>query len=48
MRVVRGVESVDARLLERVPAEPVAAVRSVLLALAEIKTDAAATAAGER
>ncbi len=43
--VVRGVESVDARLHERVPAEQVAAMRSALLALAEIKTDAAA---GER
>jgi hypothetical protein len=40
--VVRGVESVDARLLERVPAEQVAAMRSALLALSEIKTDAAA------
>ncbi len=46
--VVRGVESVDARLLERVPAEQVGAMRSALLALAEIKTDAAATGAGER
>ena len=46
--VVRGVESVDARLLERVPAEQVAALRSALLALAEIKTDAAAAGAGER
>ena len=46
--VVRGVESVNARLLERVPAEQVAALRSALLALAEIKTDAAAAGAGER
>lgn len=46
--VVRGVESVDARLLERVPAEQVAAMRSALLALAEVKADAAATGAGER
>jgi DNA-binding MarR family transcriptional regulator len=44
--VVRGVESVDARLLERVPAEQVAGMRSALLALGEIKTDAAATGAG--
>jgi DNA-binding MarR family transcriptional regulator len=46
--VVRGVESVDARLLERVPAEQVAAMRSALRALAVIKTDAAAAGAGER
>ncbi len=46
--VVRGVESVDARLLERVPAEQVAAMRSALMALAEIKSDAVATGAGER
>jgi DNA-binding MarR family transcriptional regulator len=46
--VVRGVESVDARLLERVPAGQVAAMRSALLALSEIKTDAAATGAGQR
>jgi hypothetical protein len=46
--VVRGVESVDARLLERVPAGQVAAMRSALLALSEIKTDAAATGAGTR
>jgi DNA-binding MarR family transcriptional regulator len=46
--VVRGVESVDARLLERVPAGQVGAMRSALLALGEIKTDAAATGAGER
>jgi hypothetical protein len=43
---VRGVDSVDARLLERVPAAQVAAMRSALLALSEIKTDAAATGAG--
>jgi DNA-binding MarR family transcriptional regulator len=46
--VVRGVESVDARLLERVPAGQVAAMRTALMALAEIKSDAAATGAGER
>ena len=46
--VVRGVESVDARLLERGPAEQVAAMRSALMALAEIKSDAVATGAGER
>ena len=46
--VVRGVESVDARLLERVPAGQVAAMRTALAALAEIKSDAAATGAGER
>ena len=46
--VVRGVESVDARLLERVPAEQVAAMRSALLALSEIKTDAAAAGTGRR
>jgi hypothetical protein len=45
--VVRGVESVDARLLERVPAEHAAAMRSARLALAEVKADAAATGAGE-
>ena len=36
--VVRGVEAVDARLLERVPAEQVEAMRSGLMALAEIKS----------
>jgi DNA-binding MarR family transcriptional regulator len=46
--VVRGVESVDARLLERVPAEQVAAMRSALLALSEIKTDAVASGTGKR
>ena len=46
--VVRGVESVDARLLERVPPGQVAAMRTALMALAEIKSDAAATGAGER
>ncbi|HEY5353673.1 MAG TPA: MarR family transcriptional regulator [Streptosporangiaceae bacterium] len=46
--VVRGVDAVDALLLERVPAEQVGAMRSGLLALAEIKTDAAATGAGTR
>ena len=46
--VVRGVESVDARLLERVPAEQVAAMRSALMALSEIKAGDAATGAGTR
>jgi DNA-binding MarR family transcriptional regulator len=46
--VVRGTEAVDARLLERVPAEQVDAMRSALLALAGIKTAAAATGAGKR
>jgi hypothetical protein len=46
--VVRGVESVDAQLLERVQAGQVAAMRTALLALAEIKTDAAVTGPGER
>jgi len=46
--VVRGTEAVDARLLERVPAEQVDAMRSALLALAGIKTAAAATGAGQR
>ena len=46
--VVRGVEAVDAQLLERVPAEQVGAMRSALLALAEIKTSDAATGAGRR
>jgi DNA-binding MarR family transcriptional regulator/catechol 2,3-dioxygenase-like lactoylglutathione lyase family enzyme len=36
--VVNGVEAVDAQLRERVPAQQVDAMRSVLLALAEIKT----------
>jgi len=46
--VVRGTEAVDAQLLERVPAEQVGAMRSALLALADIKTDAAASGAGKR
>lgn len=46
--VVRGVEAVDARLLERLPAAQVEAMRSGLLALAEIKTGAVATGAGRR
>jgi DNA-binding MarR family transcriptional regulator/catechol 2,3-dioxygenase-like lactoylglutathione lyase family enzyme len=46
--VVRGTEAVDARLLERVPAGQVGAMRSALLALADIKTDAAASGAGKR
>jgi DNA-binding MarR family transcriptional regulator len=46
--VVRGTEAVDAQLLERVPAEQVGAMRSALLALAGIKTDAAASGAGKR
>lgn len=46
--VVRGTEAVDAQLLERVPAGQVGAMRSALLALAGIKTDAAASGAGKR
>ena len=46
--VVRGTEAVDAQLLERVPAEQVGAMRSALLALADIKTGAAASGAGKR
>jgi DNA-binding MarR family transcriptional regulator len=46
--VVRGTEAVDARLLEQVPAEQVDAMRSALLALAGMKTAAAATGAGKR
>jgi DNA-binding MarR family transcriptional regulator len=46
--VVRGTEAVDAQLLERVPAEQVGAMRSALMALAGIKTDAAASGAGKR
>ena len=46
--VVRGVESVDARLLERVPAEQVAAMRSALLALSEIKAGVTAAGTGRR
>jgi DNA-binding MarR family transcriptional regulator/catechol 2,3-dioxygenase-like lactoylglutathione lyase family enzyme len=46
--VVRGTEAVDAQLLERVPAGQVRAMRSALLALAEIKTAAAAAGTGKR
>jgi DNA-binding MarR family transcriptional regulator len=46
--VVRGTGAVDAQLLERVPAGQVGAMRSALLALADIKTDAAASGAGKR
>jgi DNA-binding MarR family transcriptional regulator len=46
--VVRGTEAVDAQLLERVPAGQVGAMRSALLALADIKTVAAASGAGKR
>jgi len=46
--VVRGTEAVDARLLERVPAGQVGAMRSALLALADMKADAAASGAGKR
>src|SRR5580704_5680278 len=47
--VSQAIEILDSRgHLERVPAEQVGAMRSALLALAEIKTDAAATGAGER
>jgi DNA-binding MarR family transcriptional regulator len=46
--VVRGTEAVDAQLLERMPAEQVGAMHSALLALADIKVEAAATGAGRR
>lgn len=46
--VVRGTEVVDAQLLERVSAGQVGAMRAALLALADIKTGAAATGAGKR
>jgi DNA-binding MarR family transcriptional regulator len=46
--VVRGVDAVDLRLRERVSPEHVDAMRSALLALAEIKTAGVATGAGRR
>ncbi|MGI8449756.1 MAG: MarR family transcriptional regulator [Streptosporangiaceae bacterium] len=46
--VVRGTEAVDAQLLERVSDGQVGAMRAALLALADIKTGAAATGAGKR
>jgi DNA-binding MarR family transcriptional regulator len=42
----RGIATVDAKLLERVPAEQVVAMRSVLAALAEIKSDSVAAGTG--
>ena len=45
---LRGVEAVDRQLQERVSREQVEAMRSVLIALTEIKTDAVATGAGRR
>ena len=46
--VVRGVEAVDRRLAERVPAGQIEAMRSALIALTEIKADAVSTGAGQR
>jgi DNA-binding MarR family transcriptional regulator/catechol 2,3-dioxygenase-like lactoylglutathione lyase family enzyme len=46
--VFRGVEAVDRKLSERVSPEQVEAMRSVLMALTEIKTVAIATGAGKR
>ena len=46
--VVRGVDLVDEQLLERVSAGQVGAMRSALLALAEIKTENLETGAGRR
>ena len=46
--VVHGVDLVDDQLLERVSPKQVAAMRSALLALAEIKTENLATGAGRR
>ena len=45
--VERGVEAVDAQLLERVPAGQVDAMRSALLVLGEIKAGAAAAGTGK-
>jgi DNA-binding MarR family transcriptional regulator len=45
--VVRGVEAVDRQLAERVPPEQIEAMRSALIALAEIKTVAITTGAGQ-
>jgi len=46
--VFRGVEAVDRQLQERVSAEQIEAMRSVLIALTEIKTVAITTGAGQR
>jgi DNA-binding MarR family transcriptional regulator/catechol 2,3-dioxygenase-like lactoylglutathione lyase family enzyme len=46
--VQRGIEAVDRRLSERVAPEQVAAMRSVLIALTEIKADAITTGVGKR
>jgi catechol 2,3-dioxygenase-like lactoylglutathione lyase family enzyme len=46
--VARGVDAVDRRLAERVPADQIEAMRSALIALTGIKTDAVATGAGKR
>jgi DNA-binding MarR family transcriptional regulator len=46
--VVRGVDAVDRKLAERVSPEQVQAMRSALIALTEIKTDAITTGAGQR
>ena len=46
--IERGVDSVDHRLAERVPADQIAAMRSALIALTEIKADAVTTGAGQR
>ncbi len=46
--VLRGVEAVDVQLQERVSAEQVEAMRSVLLALSEIKSKGIATGAARR
>ncbi len=46
--VFRGVEAVDRQLQERVSLEQIEAMRSVLIALTEIKTVAIATGAGQR
>jgi DNA-binding MarR family transcriptional regulator len=45
---VRGVDAVDHQLRERVSREQIEAMRSALIALAEIKLDAVATGAGRR
>lgn len=46
--VLRGVEAIDRQLAERVPPEQIEAMRSVLIALTEIKTVAITTGAGQR
>jgi len=46
--VVRGVEAVDLQLHERVSAEQVEAMRSVLVALSDIKSTSLATGTGRR